>query len=358
MEIYLELFGLITCFSLIEIYTSKKMMLPVFWAVIAILIVFVGLRGYEVGFDYLTYKESFEEIGSGTGEDILMEPGYMLLNKLLYPFGSFTLLLFVMALVTISIKGYFIAEYSEYPFTSLLVYFSIAMLINDMGQIRFGLAISFMMLSFSALIKEHKKTAFLFWLAAMMFHYSSFLALPVLFVNHYTLTAKQVTACLLFGLCFYLVSINTILTAIASFMPSHIAGKIHFYTFYADTYGQSLGINISLFLRLFILGLFFYYKDSLAEEMKDINSLFNLYLYGVLIYMIFNSNAEFATRGSAYFKILELVILPAFIKLGKKRSDQLLIWGAVVAYAFYSLSKILFDTEFGEPYHHYTNVLF
>lgn len=352
------MFIIIAELSLVELFSSKQTTKWLYWTIVALLIGFVGLRGYDVGFDYGTYENIFKDIGEGNGEGLLIEPAYMLLNLFLYPLGSFSLVLFIMALIAISTKGSFIAKYSEFPLSSLLVYFCIGMLIYDMGQIRFGVAISFMMLSYSSMMQKHKFKMWLFFATAVLFHYSALLTLPVCFVYNYRLSTKRVLLLLLFGMCFYAISINSILSFIAPYTPSHIAGKIQFYTFYTDTYGKPLGVNISLMLRLLIFGLLFYYRKTIETKIQGTNILVNLYLYGVLVYMIFNSNSEFAVRGSAYFKILELMILPIFIMLGKTKWDKVLIWLGVAAYAFYSLSKILFDVEFGLPYHNYTNILF
>jgi len=353
MTIYLIIFSLIAFFSLIELFVSKQSIKPLFWFSILGLVLFVGLRGEEVGFDYSVYKQAFAEYDSIH----LMEPGYVLLNKLIAPFGSFSLLLFIMALGAISMKSFFISRYSPYIFTGLLVYFSTAMLINDMGQIRFGMAISFALLSFNSAIKEHKWRMWIFWGLALMFHYSAVIVLPALLLRNYRFSPRQLIGLLIIGFSFFALNINSILLSIAPFLPAHVAFKIQFYTFYTDTFGEKLGLNISLLLRFLILGLFFYYKDSFKSE-KTANVFFNLYFFGIFIYLIFNGNAEFAIRTSGYFKILELVILPIFIQLGKTRVDKLIIWTLVVAYAFYSLGKILFDIDFGGAYLDYTNILF
>ncbi|MFI3297004.1 MAG: EpsG family protein [bacterium] len=356
MLIYIYLFIIIAIFSLLEILTSKRSSQPVFWSLVAILIIFVGFRGENVGFDYGSYLSIFNDIGNDN-LNVPVEPAYLLLNKILYPLGYFPLLLFVMASIAITTKCTFISKYSSYPISSLLVYFSIAMLINDMGQIRFGMAVSFIMLSYGSMIRGNKAHMWISFILGLLFHYSSLLVLPVYFIYSYRLTSKTVFILLLFGLCFYVVSINDILIKISGFMPSHIAGKIQFYTFYSDTYGKSLGLNISLLLRLLIFGFLFYYKKSIGAKTMGIDIITNLYFYGLIIYMVFNSNSEFATRGSAYFKILELIILPMFIDLGKTKYDKILIWTVVICYAFYSLGKVVFDPSFGGPYLNYTNIL-
>lgn len=67
-------------------------------------------------------------------------------------------------------------------------------------------------------------------------------------------------------------------------------------------------------------------KSNAKVDFYTWNFLFNMYFCGVLIYMMFNSNSEFATRGSGYFKILELVILPLFIYVSRGLRNKLLIW--------------------------------
>lgn len=263
------------------------------------------------------------------------------------------------AVLAVSLKVFFIAKYSFYPLVSLVVYFVTILLINDMGQIRYGLAMSLMLLFFHEIVRSHIKKAFFFFFLAVLFHYSALIALPALLLRRHVFTRKQVLFLFCVFFSFYIFSINDLLQWSMAYIPvPHIQSKIQFYTAYTDTYGKSLGLNISFLLRSIILFMLFGCKSNAKVDFYTWNFLFNMYFCGVLIYMMFNSNSEFATRGSGYFKILELVILPLFIYVSRGLRNKLLIWFFIMMYCLYSLSKILFDTEFGGPYLPYSNVLF
>lgn len=208
-------------------------------------------------------------------------------------------------------------------------------------------------------MRSHIKKAFFFFFLAVLFHYSALIALPALLLRRHVFTRKQVLFLFCVFFSFYIFSINDLLQWSMAYIPvPHIQSKIQFYTAYTDTYGKSLGLNISFLLRSIILFMLFGCKSNAKVDFYTWNFLFNMYFCGVLIYMMFNSNSEFATRGSGYFKILELVILPLFIYVSRGLRNKLLIWFFIMMYCLYSLSKILFDTEFGGPYLPYSNVLF
>lgn len=356
MIAYWLVFGLILIVSFFTLFKIRRNLYDLYFLFVIFLICFTGLRGENVGFDYESYLRIFR---TEDWESELIEPGFKLIVDLFRKVGSFNLFLLAVAFLSISIKSWYIYKYSYYPYVSLLVYFSIAFLLNDMGQIRYGLAVSFVLLYFHQLICCNNKKALLFLLLAILFHYSAIIVLPSYFFVNHVFTGRFVVALISCFSIFYIVNINVVLVWLGAFLPiPHIQGKILYYTTYTDTYGKSLGVNFSLILRCVVLYVLYQYKTYKKLNVSMWNILFNMYLYGILIYILFNSNAEFATRGSGYFKILDIIILPLFIYVSNGICNKLILWSFIVAYCVYSLGKIVFDVEFGGAYLPYSNLLF
>jgi hypothetical protein len=160
------------------------------------------------------------------------------------------------------------------------------------------------------------------------------------------------------GAGFYFVSINEVLGSAAHLIPvPYVQDKIGFYTSAMASFGTPMGFNLSVVLRLTVLGLVWRYRGALEAEVPAVRGFLNLYFYGVVLYMVLNSNAEFASRGTAYFRILEVVLLPALVRLGRGWTDRWIMWGGAAAASLYFLSKVL-APGFGEPYWNYHNLLF
>ncbi|EHV2824638.1 EpsG family protein, partial [Vibrio parahaemolyticus] len=120
-----------------------------------VLVIFSGLR-FNVGWDFDNYKMIFEERGNLQSiYEMKMEPGYLLLNTLSKEISdNYTLLFFIVALLSISLKLIFIRKYSPYFALSLLYYFALYFLAKEMGQIRQALAVSLLLISTIYIIKE------------------------------------------------------------------------------------------------------------------------------------------------------------------------------------------------------------
>lgn len=149
------------------------------------LIVFAGGR-LNTGLDYFGYLRYFNESQSGRLDIInrIVEPGYVLLNKLMPTYRS---LLFLLAIVCIGIKARtFVTLKVKYPFFIIFVYYSTYFLFYDMGVMRQGLAIGICLYSIR-FIKEKKLNGFLICiLVAASLHISS-----VAFLVMYPLGKKR-----------------------------------------------------------------------------------------------------------------------------------------------------------------------
>lgn len=116
-----------------------------------------------------------------------MEPGFYLLVRLLglWLTGSElqTAFFFVVAAISMTIKLRLFSSYGGSMFGCLAAFFSYFFLLQEITQVRTGVAIGFLYLSWFSLAEGRKREYWLYGLAASMFHLSSVLFLlgPVLF---------------------------------------------------------------------------------------------------------------------------------------------------------------------------------
>ncbi len=359
MAIYFIIFICLVTIGVFQQYTGKKYDRLFLFSVI-FLILFSGLRGENVGFDYESYYDIFHSITEiTTASNFLIEPLFALLVTIVNSVGSFNHFLIIIAILSISIKGFFIYRYSPYPLISILVYYVISFLINDMGQIRYGLAMSIVLLVFHELHRGKKLSVIILIFISILLHYSAVVVLPILLFYNYRFSNKQIFFILSASILFYIIPFDRIIISTLSLLPiPHVQSKIDFYTFYSDTFGRNLGFNMSTVLRLSVLLVFVKYKESLAIKTKTVNLFINVYLYGIVLYMMFNFNAEFAIRSSGYFKALDFIMIPSIVTLGRNKSDKLIIYCLIVIFSFYSLAKIMLDYEFGSAYLNYRSSIF
>lgn len=357
--IYFIIFFVLIAFAFFEYYYKDERRVEItiiFWSSIAFLILFGGFR--MVGFDYDNYQRLFDEVDFLNYKENTIEVGFAAIISLFrYLYIPFNFYLFFIALVSVSLKARFINDFSPYCITSLLVYYTVNFLLSDMGQMRHGLAMSIILMAFYDIFKTNKKGFFSKVFVAYLFHSSAIIVFPAYFIaNLKKVTLWHLLIPMLFALPFMFIDIRAILLVLALFSPENIQSKIAYYTT-SEEFGAQLGFNLTTLFRFVILITMYVYYDKGIRFVKYYKQFFLLYLYGTLLFMVFNSVAEMALRFSNYFKILEFVILPMFISLSRSIFEKHLIIAIIIAYAIWSIYKMLFDQYTSVEYLPYRNLI-
>ena len=107
---YLFVYSSIALSSLLFLFKLKKGYYYACYVLLALmLIVFAGLRNDEVGFDYNNYRDLFQASNSELASE-LIEPCFKLLIYIVKPLGDFHLFLLIVAILSLSIKFFFLAN--------------------------------------------------------------------------------------------------------------------------------------------------------------------------------------------------------------------------------------------------------
>lgn len=360
--IYLIIFCTISILALIEVNFSENERLKPQLGYVIFGLIFILMAGTRIhtGFDYNTYHEIFRSVDYSNFQEQTVEIGFatvvLLFRNIDLSFHAF--LLFI-ALITISLKLKYFNEYSRFSYASLLIYFSIGFIINDMGQIRYGLAIAICLFAFKDIFNENKVGFVAKVILAGLFHTSALSVLPAYWIARSSkINLKVMIGVVILLVPFLMIDIRSFLFQILEYIPIHqMRAKIRFYIFSND-YGQGLGINISFMMRLLIFAFLLLFYNRGKEKYPYFESMVKLYFLGICFYMIFNSMAELATRVSAYYKMLDCLVLPFFIWLGYTKWEKNVLSVLVILYSFWSLYKIIYSPEFGFAYNPYQSIIF
>jgi hypothetical protein len=323
------------------------------------LIIFAGFR-YETGYDYEGYKNIFEAIIQNIHfSELLIEPGFWIIFRGL-DFFEFPFALAFVTLFSIAIKLYVIKKWSPMPIYSLLIYFSGVFLEKDFGQIRHGLAMALFLLSMYLILANYRARGYLSFLAAFLVHYSAIVALPIILLRQYLIKRQILLLMLVFGLAGFLVDVNNVAIILNAISPeSHIGLKAYSHATENNLENIGLGINASLLFRLVMsLALIYYLNTLIAIRPLYAQALVVFYVYGLFVYLIFNSNSEFAIRLSAYFKMLDIFAIPLLICAVRSVYLKILTFLLGVAYSIYSVLKLMNHPELSWNFIPYKNYLF
>lgn len=322
----------------------------VYVALSLLLICFSATR-YETGYDWPAYKE-FYLLLDQSSDKYDFEIGFVGLAHLFRAIGfEFTVFQCVVSALQVLLTTVFIRKlFGSLSLLGLAVYYTVPdlYLINSFSLMRQGLALACFLCGAAYLIERRMFVAFLFFLAAMLFHTSSIFAIAALLIIrvfniNYTIAVLSVAVVVVA----YLLGIN-----IPGVLLSVLV-KVPFFEKYAiyndlDTPSANVIYKVlfsGLFLVLFV---FACYRRSCLKAAGDYGKqeqlLFGLGFFTVFLSFFFWAFPTFLSRFQAFFIFfLLLCVLRAFDSA--KVSNRFLLFSIVFVvssslYAKFVLTKI------------------
>lgn len=184
---YLVFFVIFIIAACEETISQKR---AIFLGLAAILIAFAGLRSSGVDLDYEGYRTWFQdspilsEIVDGTEALSQRDPGFTLICSLFKSFGiPFESLIFFAAFVAIALKMRAIWLMSPMPLLSVFFYVPYLFLLQEMTQIRAGMAAAIFLCAIPSLVKKKYVSYVLLIILAACFHFSALIFIGFAFLR-------------------------------------------------------------------------------------------------------------------------------------------------------------------------------
>lgn len=311
---------------------SKKIFLFITGCIMIGLLTF---RGINVGSDTITYYNIFNwsrNINLFEAKQSNIELGYLLLNRVIHNVnGNFTLLLFIIALLTILGIFQFIENFSSNILMSMLIFVGFTYYFMTFNITRQFLAISFDLIASTYLIKGKKWTSLLFIFIAGSIHNAGYLYL-VLWILVNIKFSKRI-----FFASLSVIGIMSI--PFTHFIESYMNNDERYNAIVnASNTGKGIfGIvfAILLLVLLFALIINFNFKDSNLFDRYIIYS-FTLIVILNLLGIYFN----FLGRLRYSFEIIIVIIIPYLIREYNLKKYSLVI-GIIIFIAGLLIMNIL-----------------
>ncbi|RKF44749.1 hypothetical protein BCY92_17065 [Bacillus wiedmannii] len=356
--IYYVIFILLGTLFLFDLISEKKFKLLWYFHFIVIcifLIFFAGLR-YNIGIDYVSHERIYENIQSGLLENFSntnQEKGYFILNKI---FNDFNVMLFFIALVTLTIKFKVIKDNSIYIFLTLYLYYCLFFIRYDMGLVTQGIAAAIIMYSYNYIIEKKQVKFILSVLIASLFHISAIIFIPFYWIIRKEYTVKFIVIGILFSFFMaFSLMFNQIFEYISVLIPR--------YSVYVNN-EASFDISVNMFKRLIFLLIFTYTIKKYYRDNKSYNIFLNMYFFGAMIYYAFKPFWILSDRGSIYFSLSEIFLWGIILKHYKGVIKRFILVLLLLLYGLYSLNKainlddeVLKMTSFNRAYIPYQFIL-
>lgn len=280
----------------------------------------IGFR--YCGYDFFSYENIFDNIKNGN--DVFgVEFGFIALSNIS---NTYRHLLVFMALLTVISHLAFIYKTSDNPLFSLFLLSGTLLLPTFMGQMRQGVALGFVAISFCYYSNKNFKLALVSFILAFLFHFSSLLSLLFLFIP------KQIK-----GFKYYFLMVILSIFAFQFLQPvvfkiiNLFPNLVYFDKLigYSDNDDVKLGFNTAIIIRIFILSLGYHYRNLIKNVYFP--HMLNIYLFSIILYLTLGPIIpQLGGRGALYFSYFDLIIIPAIISAAVGYKKTIILFAFVL----------------------------
>jgi|GEM_PF-1049068 len=291
------------------------------WVLTALLVLLAGFRDISVSRDYTSYQYIFNSVsylkattyyGNSLAFLLAFEPGFLLIItffKSLFPVNyGFAIMLFY-ALASIPLKTITIRKLSINPYLSLLFFYSYFFLIQEMTQIRIGLASGIVLISLTGLLEGKKFFFISMVLLATCFHYSSIFYLAILFFNNERFYKPLYTGVILLSVVLGVIKLP-VLSVLGNVDLSDVSTKLNNYAEMSQ-YGL---VKINVFNSLNLLNiacclyLIFAVSNKGIREDRYLRIFLKCNILSIFLLSVLSGAPSIALRFSQLFGIVYLFL--------------------------------------------------
>ena len=282
--------------------------------ILAVLATLMVLLATTKSIDHTADGTIYEHIFYNNDEiltQLTTEPTFLWLSRLVLALGGGLIWMFLFyALIAIPTKLKALYGMTPYIFTALIIYIPIYYELHDLIQIRAAAACAFLLLALNPLSNKRYWTATLLMIIAILFHYSSVVFIPFLFIGNRQLgyNSRLVVACVI-PVCFVIYLMGKDLF---SLIPSSIlGGKLDYYQKTSEKGEWEMALlykNVYFMLKVAMMYLCLYFYNHIVENNRLAPLLPNLFLASILSPMLFSTIPVIASRVSDMYGIIDCIV--------------------------------------------------
>ena len=344
------LYLIVAILTYIILFYSKKIDNKRILIIISFLLLFlVSALRVNVGTDYLSYKEWFDNTHGPS-----LEYANFLFNNLIFLIKIFTnnsqVFFAVTSFIILSLVYYTNVKNNKEYDMSLYLFVTLGFYFSTFNGIRQWISIALFMLAYNYSIKKDYKKYFLLIIIASLFHVSALLLIPFYFIFNVKFTDKIkmyiIGSCLIF---FKIFNIQVII----EFLLKHFA-ITYYWRYISSGVDLTKGVG-SPFSIILAGGMFIYYilfKKYFIEKMDIEKYEQNKHLcFIIIIFAILNTVNNLFSRFALYFIPLIITLLPDFYVIyDKKWQKYIKILIIIVGLIFLTVNTLLKNSNGPLPY--------
>lgn len=331
-------------FSLVLLYrfTNAGSLFPLksVYSILVITFFCLSFLRWERGADWESYYNFFIQVNH-PNIALSLDMGYQYLSCFISNvFGNYTTLLFIQGAILAYCFYVIIWKYSVDPLLSLLVFFSI--LFSGIYFVRQDVATALTFFSFFYIQKRRFIPFILTVILASFLHISALIFLLAYPLYNIYIPGKKIILYLIIA-CIGSLGISMLLTSVSSYLGPFIANKIDAYMMTGDdptATGARGGMTLQLMLlkgllsRSFVIIIGLFLLKNIRSKDLLINSIFNYYVFGTILYCVFAPVSIILARIVIYYEIFLVLLLANYIVIPKRIGNQFVVICVLSGYLF------------------------
>lgn len=365
MEVYIFLFVITTIVSLLDftnLSNKYKYGIILFLGIIYIFI--SGFRGNNQDWNiyYPFFRDNFTWNDFIYNEIDPMDKGYAFINFIIKSFtDNYNILLFLLAIVIITIKLNFIIRLSIFPLISLIYW--LGSNITDIFFVRQQLSVAITIIAFYFILKRNIVGFLFFTIIASAIQISAIAFFPAYYIFYKRIKIKY----LIYGILFSIFVGNFLKMDIflkiwglfGTLLPDsdRLSDKVDLYAYYYDASKEASTFIMGYIRRLLFLPLELWAILKIEKYLPNYRGYINLIVLGCIIqFLLGNVSTIIAGRMSSFYNVYEIILLPAILILIRSIKLRFL---AFLVILFLSILKYAYAiNEYPDVYIPYINILF
>lgn len=295
------------------------------------LIIIAAFRPATCCADYGTYIDYYNDLSNIPLT--FLEPTFFVIARLSdIIFKSATGIFIIYSILGVGIKGLALLRLTKYYQVSLILYFGSFFLLEEMTQIRVGVAAAILLLSIPYIQEKKPLKFFSLILIGILFHYSL-----IIFILFYFIDPVKINR------TFYIATIFVIFIATISGLNfisvlqliklGFLSQKIEAYQLLLEKgmFGGISLLNPLLFLRIAILIFFIINYEILLVKNKYSLIITKIYAFSIFSFIALSALPVLAGRVSQLLGVVEIVLVPYGIYILRPK------YLAVALFVFFAL---------------------
>lgn len=334
MIFYHLLFGMLLIAILLSLMDNRYDKY-IFNYLTVILIVFAGFR-YGIGVDYFSYYDVISYLSAGVTQ--AMEPGYLMMAKLISVVGGKEQLLYLLSsTITVIFIAKYIIEFSHYRLLSLYIYVTMPILyFASFNGIRQFIAVAIFSFSIKYILNKSFFKFISLLLIASTFHITVILMIPCYFIFNRCTKVKHLIL-LTLGYLILVSSADVILNLL------HMSPK------YLSDYYENEGVNYKSLISIPLFIFFMIFRSKLSSAFSGANTfIIMIYISALLAVTPLFSGlpAVLINRMTSYFTIALIILVPNFISIINDRYMRYIYLSLILLFpALYYYSTLIINGE-------------